>query len=790
MSDSNLLQNHKLYKFGVFRLDTDKGLFVENEQVKLAPKVWQTLVFFVENQGRVITKNELFEKVWADTFVEDNALSFNISQLRKALAKHDNQTVFIETIPKRGFRFNTEVAEIKRENIQPEIIYEKRRIQEIIVEETISEPVAKKSFLLELRFFLPLFAVLMILLIGGIFLLRWKENFELHSIGAIQISKLASWKSIGSNIQSKYSISNNGNLLAYSSTIKENEEIFIKQISGGEDVQVTKGNWNNSSPIWSPDDKQIAYVSVRENQVGIYVSPSLGGNAVLQKITGTDKVSLVKWSNDKTKIYYEVKGNLFVLNIENKEVARITDFSETKEDRNFSFSKDEDYIAYVEKNNEQKDIWIKELPDGEPFRITDDVGEENEIVWHPDSKRIFYGLNRNRRNQINVAFVDKAQPLEVTKTDDEYKLLDISADGMKVFYVSWQEKSDVWSIETENGKETKISREDDAEFWADVSADEKFLSYQINSMPNAISRIGYSYIVVSDKSGNKRETKIKGINQKWLPDNRRIAFFRWEFDNKRYNIWTYDTISGEEKQITTDGAGFGGLSLMPYNRNQVKEFDWSNDSRKLLYADSKRQNILLISPDSNETVNLTKNDNPNLSYYCPVWSRDGKKIIFVSELKPSASGENTIYGVILFEANNMKTIFSGTEPLRLLGWSESDDEFYCLSTADVLKSRPIDAKLLRISINGHSRAGETFQQISVLSSAVSPDGKKIAFTKREENKDNIFITGTGNNLVKKITENADTETLFGSLIWSPDGKTVFFDKQEKINIISVIDNFK
>jgi Tol biopolymer transport system component/DNA-binding winged helix-turn-helix (wHTH) protein len=794
MSNPNSMQNNKLFGFSVFRLNTNDGLFVNSKQVKLAPKVFRTLILFVENKGRVISKDELFEKIWEGAFVEESAISFNISKLRQALAEYDKQTVFIETIPKRGFRFNADVIELDFESAETEIIYEKHQIQEVIIEEINQEQSAKLGLLPKseswVKIYFPLLSVFLLLPISLFAVWQWQKNNELRSFDSLQTVKLTSWKSVGSSFQSKYSVSNNGNLFAYSSIKNEHEEIFIKQISGGEDVQLFNDKFDNSGPVWSPDDTRIAFVSVRDNQIGVYICPAFGGNTVLQKIVGKDKVSLVKWSNDGTKIYYEVKGNLFFVNLENKEVSQVTDFIETFVDKNFSFSKDEKYVAYCNKTADQTDIWVKDLPDGVPFQITDDKNIESDLVWHPDSKRILYGVNRNGHNQINVGFINKEKPLQITGTDDEYKLLDVSPDGTKVFYISWQEKSDIWSIETENGKETKISKEEDAEFWTDISPDGKLLSYQINSMPNAISRRNESSIVIKSINQNTKEISIKGINQKWLPDSRKISFLRWESENKRYNLWTFDVIGGEEKKITTEGVGVSGFALMPYNRSETSDFSWSNAGIQVVYADSKRQNMLRTSLDSNETTGLTDNNDKNLTFYCPIWSKDGKKVIFVSELKPANSTEKRIYSVLLFEEGNLKTVFSGNNPLRLLGWAESNNEFYCLSTAGLMKSRPIDAKLLRLSITGESKILRSFEQISLLSSVLLPDGKKFAFTKREENKDNIYLAGTETNETKKITENADTETLFGSLSGSPDGKQIFYDKQEKINVISVIDNFK
>ncbi len=781
------MQNNKLFGFSVFRLNTNDGLFVNGKQVRLAPKVLRTLILFVENKGRVISKDELFKEIWEDAFVEESAISFNISKLRQALAEYDNQTVFIETIPKRGFRFNADVAKINLEAVENEVIYEKHQIQEVIVQETISESEKKQFFLLKSNFYLPFFALFSVLVFGGIFFWQQPKKLELHSFDSLRNVKLASWKSIGSNIQTKYSVSNNGNLLAYSSIKNGNEDIFIKQIGGGEDIQLTKGEWNNFNPIWSPDDKQIAFVSVRQNQIGIYICPSLGGDSVLQKITGKENVSLVKWSNDGTKIYYEVKGNLFVLSLANKEVLPATNFTGISGDRKFSFSKDEKYIAYCEKTEEQTDIWVEEFPDGTPFKITDDKTTENDLVWHPDSKRILYGVNRNEYNQINVGFVNKEPPLQITRSNDEYKLLDISSDGTKVFYASRQEKSDIWSVDIASGNETKVAKEDDSEFWFDESSDGKFSTYQINSMPNVISKLYDSSIFIKKTNQNTKEISIKGFNQKWLPDNKTISFMRWEAEKERHNIWNFDVITGEEKQVTFNGVAISGHAVMPYNRNQVSNFSWSADGNRVVYVDSKRQNIFLTSIDSKKTVNITNNNNPNLTFYCPILSKDNKKAVFVST---ENSNEKIIHNVWIYENDQLGKIFSTDESIRLLGWSEFDNELICLSMTEVIKSSPMNAKLMRISTLGISEIINSFEQISVLSSALSLDGKNIAFTKRQENKDNIYMTTINNKVVNKLTENSDTETLFGSLVWSFDGKKIFFDKQEKINVISFIENFE
>jgi TolB-like protein/DNA-binding winged helix-turn-helix (wHTH) protein len=94
------------YEFGQFILDpTEKRLFSNRKVVPLAPKVFDTLVLLVENQGRLIRKEELLKALWPDSVVEEQALAHNVSQLRKVLRDPAEDPKFIETVPKRGYRF-------------------------------------------------------------------------------------------------------------------------------------------------------------------------------------------------------------------------------------------------------------------------------------------------------------------------------------------------------------------------------------------------------------------------------------------------------------------------------------------------------------------------------------------------------------------------------------------------------------------------------------------------------------------------------------------------------------
>ena len=113
-------QGFQSYEFGPFRLDEIERLLLRDGQtVQLAPKVFDTLVALVEQNGRLVTKDDLMSRLWPDTFVEEGTLTRNISDLRKALGETPGGERYIETVPRRGYRFMAGVREVRLAAIIP-----------------------------------------------------------------------------------------------------------------------------------------------------------------------------------------------------------------------------------------------------------------------------------------------------------------------------------------------------------------------------------------------------------------------------------------------------------------------------------------------------------------------------------------------------------------------------------------------------------------------------------------------------------------------------------------------
>ena len=98
------------YRFGRFRLSPSRhALYRDEEEVRLAPKSFEVLLYLVRNPGRLVTKEELLKAVWADSFIEEANLAQQVFRLRKAFESEPGFTNLIRTIPGRGYQFTVDV---------------------------------------------------------------------------------------------------------------------------------------------------------------------------------------------------------------------------------------------------------------------------------------------------------------------------------------------------------------------------------------------------------------------------------------------------------------------------------------------------------------------------------------------------------------------------------------------------------------------------------------------------------------------------------------------------------
>ncbi len=127
-----------LFEFGPFRLDPRRRrLWRDGSEVQLSPKTVDVLAMLVRNGGTLVDKRDMLDELWPETFVEEANLSVHVSTLRKALGDRPDGGRYIETVPRRGYRFSADVREVADIGDAEfcSVVLEEREHTEVLVEE-------------------------------------------------------------------------------------------------------------------------------------------------------------------------------------------------------------------------------------------------------------------------------------------------------------------------------------------------------------------------------------------------------------------------------------------------------------------------------------------------------------------------------------------------------------------------------------------------------------------------------------------------------------------------------
>src|SRR6516165_1873915 len=260
-------------------------------KLKLTGQPFQVLTILLDHPGEVVTREELQTRLWPDTFVDaEHNLNTAINKIREVLGDSAESPRFIETVPRRGYRFIASV-EGSALSTAPE--------RGATPSTQSSEAVVRREFTGTAKILrYPVITAAALLLVAGTYFLIHNKS----KAPALPRQRTLTRLTFDDGLQFGATWSPDSRFLAYSSDRGGRFDIWVQQVSGGEPVQATKGPGDKWQPDWSPDGKYIAYRS-EEGNGGLFIIPALGGEGLERKIASFGYNP--RWSPDSSRLLFQ-----------------------------------------------------------------------------------------------------------------------------------------------------------------------------------------------------------------------------------------------------------------------------------------------------------------------------------------------------------------------------------------------------------------------------------------------------------------------------------------------------
>ena len=316
------------------RISNEKFTFIEFEAIpeanllikksrekRVEPKVMSLLIYLASRSGSVVTRGEILEELWPNVVVGDEVISQLIYSLRNALTDDAKKPRYIETIPKKGYRFIAEVNIIENELDMSEMDASIDKDLNTITDQKTNQPNLNNKWLPIIGFSVFLVFVLT-WLFSSLFLQKNLNNLSIKNILPIT-------QDVG--VESSFNFHKNHNKMLYIHYQNQQSDIFLKTIGNNESQQLTNDKWVESSPIWL-DEKTILYIRKNSDQYQIIRQPLTKSIEVIYESTKSIfnlvikknepfSVSFIEYDNYQHNKVNELKS----LNLTSKKITYLHD---------------------------------------------------------------------------------------------------------------------------------------------------------------------------------------------------------------------------------------------------------------------------------------------------------------------------------------------------------------------------------------------------------------------------------------------------------------------------------
>ena len=596
---------------------------------------------------------------------------------------------------------------------------------------------------------------------------------------------ITSWSSVSAEAIAAASFSPDARMVAFVSKKSGPTEVWVKSVSGGDPIQVTKNGFENQYPVWSPDREQIAFFSMRGESRGIWRVSFTGGSEA-QIVEGAT-ARLIRWSDDG-KIYYQQGSDLFAVNTSSGEREQLTDLAAGGvRPRTITISPDRSAFAFSIKENATWKIKTKRLDAKDFTDVASSTDQIDNIVFHPNGRSIYYTSSAAGSVQVFRVGPGQEAPVQVSSGSNDFYLQDVSSDGSKLLYSSVTETSDLWLVNTQDGRESVIANDVEEEYWPDLSPNGKLATYQ--SAPQPDRPFGSSVFVRSIAEASPPVlVSPDGFSPTWSNDGQWVAYFRRTATGM--SIWKVRA-NGAESITLADGAvGAVSYRATPYLKIGANHISWAPDNSEVAYSAQTDgiSNIWIVSADGTQRRQLSANTDPRDFYCCTAWSSDGRNLAYLSEMNSAPKAYRLWFAASTGEGT--RVVFTSNERFLFLGLN-SAGEGIIAQNADQsdLSATPAATQLYLIpSTGGTPRKFATLTNAYFHNIHLSGNGQTIAFVSRANDTNELWTMPATGGAPRRIVLEKDPKVMFSSLAVSADGRSIAFGKQTRTNLLSMLTN--
>jgi Tol biopolymer transport system component/DNA-binding winged helix-turn-helix (wHTH) protein len=592
-----------LIRFGPFALDpSNRELHKRGYLVKLQPQQFAVLLLLTKCAGQIVSREEIHRHIWGnETFVDfERGINFSINQIRAALGDDADKPRYIETIPRRGYRF---IATIENdeprtadasasETPMPGDRASSASSDQVNASPDVNAAVAaapsRPRFAKGILIGLSLLAIIAAGLLGyGVLSTRAKHTLPKSQFPNLRITQLT-------GLPGQYSgptFSPDGKQIAFiwDGENRVRGDLYVQLVGGEKPLRLTHTSTGYvCCADWSPDGRQIIFGRCDDNGGGVYTIPALGGSE--RKLTDVvcqfGDAGYAKWTADGKSLVLvdrctpNAPPGIMVFSLQTGE-KRCLHSPPAYDDGDACpiLSPDQKTVAFLRWRG-VAEIYTVAFSGGNLRQLTNSSLYSLDLnpMWSPDGKYIAFEPSSDRMARVAVS----GGPVEFNPVYP--RLGTLSPDGHRLAYVepatAWRSAQVVWrtKLTTAGGKVTSQSRVLSASYGDDsaqLSPSERYLAF--HSSRSGTDEIWKSYADGSDP------LQLTSLNQgypgtpRWSPDGKWIAFDYHNTAPSRIYLQLIYLIDSEGRNLRILASGNYADSVP----------SWSRDGKAVYFASNR-----------------------------------------------------------------------------------------------------------------------------------------------------------------------------------------------------------